>query len=188
MRNIRGLALVAATAMVFCVGCEPPKRSWTPVTPEQLIGEWATATSVMGKTVDFAHGKGGERYRTSGWTGPDPGMPFTWTEGESAKLVLPIAADPGPLKLKMMLGGMVNPPDLPAQDVQVFVNGVKAADLQVSAPAEFEVDVPAESTGSAQLQIEFRVPRAASPLSLGHSSDSRVLGIYLFKIAVLKRA
>ena len=180
------LPLVAVSCVVCLVGCDPPRAAWSPVTPQQLIAEWTAATSVVGKTIDFSHGSDAQRYRVSGWTGPDPGMPFTWSEGHSARLLLPVTADSTPLRLTIKLGGMVNPPELMAQDVQVYVNGIEAAQFQASSPAEFEVNVPPAALGCAQLQVEFRLPRAVSPLSLGHSVDSRVLGIYLFTIAVAR--
>ncbi|MEY2411498.1 MAG: hypothetical protein QOD84_104, partial [Acidobacteriaceae bacterium] len=56
---------------------------------------------VVGQQIQFGEGGGSERYRTSGWSHTEER--FTWSEGSSAKLSLPIGKETGPLKLNVVM-------------------------------------------------------------------------------------
>jgi hypothetical protein len=135
--------------------------------------------SVVGRQIQFGEGGDSERYRTLGWSHTEE--TFTWTEGNSAKLSLPIADESGPLKLKMSMAAFTHLPDWPSQPVEVFVNGQKLAEWQVNSnPAEYQLTIPADKgKGGRALEIEFRTPKATSPKSVGLNEDPRVLGVCL---------
>ena len=64
--------------------------------------------------------------------------------------------------------GLINPPELLAQPVEVWVNEQKIADWQVAAVAPFRATIPVELTkGGGTLTLTFKVPKAASPNSSG---------------------
>lgn len=143
--------------------------------------------TVVGKTISFGKGGESELYRLSGWC-PTGGI-HTWTQGTSATLALPILGSTGPLTVKMNLRGMTKPPELAAQPVEVYANGQKIAEWQVAQPADFDAAVPAEVLGSAStLNIELRMPRAASPKALGTGPDTRLLGVLVRTVALAKAA
>lgn len=135
--------------------------------------------SVLGQVINFTPDS--ERYRVSGWSKTEGN--FAWTEGNSARLALPIPADSGPLTVKMTLRGLIQPPALVSQPVEVYVNDRKIADWLVAETAAFTAEVPAELTKGAELlNLEFRIPKATSPKTLGMNADTRVLGICAYSI------
>jgi hypothetical protein len=85
------------------------------------------------------------------------------------------------------MGGLTNPPGLPFQPVEVYANGQKVADLEVSKLADFEVAIPAEITKAGEnLELELRLPKATSPKALGQSGDPRILGVFVVQIELTK--
>jgi hypothetical protein len=87
----------------------------------------------------------------------------------------------------MTLAALINPPELPAQPVEVYANGQKIADWQVSGKAEFTALVPPKREAQdATLTIELRTPKAVSPKALGLSNDPRFLGISCFAMMIDK--
>jgi hypothetical protein len=88
----------------------------------------------------------------------------------------------------MKLGGLIHPPDLPRQNVAVYANGEKIADWEVSEPADFTAPIPpALTTNTEDLNIELRIPDAASPQSLGVSYDGRLLGVRCYVIELRRK-
>lgn len=142
----------------------------------------AASESVVGKVINFTADS--DRYRISGWNKSEG--TYAWSEGRSARLALPVPADAGTLTLKMTLRGLIKPPTLPFQPVEVYANNQKVADWQVADSAVFTAEIPAELTKSAvgTLNLELRTPKAASPKSLGMNTDERVLGVCGYSIEV----
>ena len=137
--------------------------------------------------IQFGDGGGSERYRISGWVAPQKGLTFNWSDGKSARVSLPISANPGALTLKVRMGGLTNLPDLPFQPVEVYANGQKVADLEVGKLADFDVSIPAEVTATGErLELEFRIPKATSPKALGQSGDLRILGVFVVQMELAK--
>jgi len=136
--------------------------------------------SVLGQVIKFTADS--ERYRVSGWSKTE--VDYAWTEGKSARLALPIPGDAGPLTVKMTLRGLVQPPTLPSQPVEVYVNNQKIADWLVADRKAFTAGIPGELTksGGKMLNLELRIPRAASPQSLGMNNDGRILGVCCYSI------
>jgi hypothetical protein len=133
-------------------------------------------TSIVGMRIAFGQTGGSEPYRSMGWSKSEE--KFTWTEGNSAKLLLPIGSRKGALTLRMMMSALTKPTELPFQPVEVLANQRQVAQWQVSSPGEFTTIIPAEAVGAGStLEIEFRMSKAVSPKALGQSEDPRVLGI-----------
>ncbi len=153
---------------------------------ETVAKSMESSEEPTGWTIRFNAGSGAEIYRVSGWSGAEP--EFTWTEGTSAKLKLPIPDHDAALMLRMKLGGLIHPRELPVQNVAVYANGQKIADWQVSEPADFAAPIPLELTSNVEdLNIELRIPDAASPQSLGMSYDGRLLGVRCYSIELRRR-
>lgn len=174
-------SLPAALLMVLasCASLLAAPESPTP------SGSTPSGTMAIGTPIRFNLGGGSERYRGTGWSKTE--QDFTWTEGNVAKLNLPIPANAGALTLTMNLGGLTKPPTLVSQAVQVMVNGQKVADWQVADPADFTAQLPAEMTkAGGTLTIELRIPNATTPKSLGLGEDGRLLGLRAYSLE-LKR-
>lgn len=145
----------------------------------------SNSADVIGQRIEFKSGGNSERYRISGWSATE--AQFTWSEGTSAKLALPIAAKAGALTLKLTIAALVKEPELPFQPVELYANGQKITDWQVGDTAEFSASIPAEVIGDSRtLTIEFRTPKAVSPKSLGLNADTRVLGICVHSLQLVK--
>ncbi|MEA3189278.1 MAG: hypothetical protein QOD99_3108 [Chthoniobacter sp.] len=131
---------------------------------------------VVGQRIEFKAGVNSERYRVSGWSASEPN--FTWSEGTSAKLALPISAADGGLTVKVTMASLNHLPQLPFQPVELYANGQKVAEWQVGDMAEFVATIPGEITkAGGTLTLEFRTPKATSPKTLGVNADPRVLGV-----------
>jgi hypothetical protein len=183
-QNECGMKLLVGcfSALLLCAGCTK-----SPEEPTAVLQPSPTPTNIIGTVIEFGEGGTSEIYRVSGWTGTGKGKTFTWSEGTSAKLALPIPAGSGELTIKMRMGGLVHPPDLLFQPVEVYANGQKIADLQVGEFADFEASIPAAIPNpGGTIEIEFRIPNATSPKSLGVNSDTRDLGIFVAQIEVVK--
>lgn len=166
------LAAIAACALVL-VSCDQSEQAT------------ADKSSVIGKQIQFNQGAGSETYRPIGWSHPEE--KFTWAEGTSAKVALPIGDAKGPLTFRVMMSALIHPPDLPFQPVEVLASGKSVAQWQVSAPNEFSAIIPADAVKEGGLlEIEFRMPKAASPKALGLSEDARVLGVCVHWIQLTK--
>jgi hypothetical protein len=92
------------------------------------------------------------------------------------------------LSVHTKLGGLLHPPELPAQNVAVYANGRKIADWEVKDDADFTAPIPAEVTkNAAELKLRLQIPNAASPQSLGLSYDNRILGVRCFFVELQRR-
>jgi hypothetical protein len=140
----------------------------------------------LGNVINFGTGGGSERFRREGWSHTE--QKFTWTIGQSAKLVLSIPGSDQPLTLRMRLAAFTKVPEIPWQPVELYVNGQKLADWTVPAdPAEFTAVIPAEVVKNpGELKIELKTPKAISPKALGVSADSRLLGVSCYELSITK--
>lgn len=185
----RALVVLGTTVLFLCTQASCDKKSppaSQPTTPATANSPTNLAPgSVVGKVIQFTPDS--ERYRVSGWNKSEGAS--AWSEGTSARLALPVPADAGPLTLKMTLRGLVQPPALPFQPVEVYSNDQKIADWQVSDTAVFTAEIPAEVTksGGETLNLQLRIPRAASPKSLGMNIDERILGVSCYSIELTQR-
>jgi hypothetical protein len=169
-------AIFALAIVLYVAGCGKPADSGN---------SDSTAPSIAGQKIEFKQGAASEQYCVSGWSKAEE--KFTWSEGTSSKLGLPVGTDRGPWVLKVTMAGLVHPPDLPAQPVQVYANDEKVAEWNVGNTEEFTATIPASvNKPGGKLQIEFRIPKATTPKSLGENQDTRVLGICLYSLELNK--
>ena len=151
-------------------------------TPAAQDSSSAKTAYELGRVIGFGQGGGSEIYKRAGWNETE--KDFTWTTGQSAKLLFRLAETEQPLTLRMRLGGFVKPPELPAQPVEVYVNNEKVADWIVSDPADFTALIPVDMANRTALAIELRTPKAASPKSIGANPDPRILGVNCFEVSI----
>lgn len=167
-----------AGVALLIVGCSKSK-----IEPIQPTGTDKGYT--LEKKVLFGEAGDSERFRVSGWSNTE--KEITWTEGPGAVLEFTGIPASTSLRLKMTLAGLVNPPQLSAQSVEVYANGQKVATWEVSGKADFTALIPPEIVGrEGVLKLELRTPTATSPKALGLSSDPRVLGVSCFDLVLNK--
>jgi hypothetical protein len=138
-----------------------------------------------GTRIGFGQGGNSEPYKVSGWSKTEE--KFTWSEGSSAQLRIPVPATEETVSLKMRIAALIKPPEQPFQPVEIWVNDQRIAEWQVGDTAEFIAAIPHDLTkfGNA-LSIVIKTPKAASPKALGLSADPRVLGICCFDLELSK--
>ena len=143
------------------------------------------AEILFGTRITFGKGGNSEPYKAGGWGQTEE--KFTWTEGTSALLRVPVAATNDPITFKIRMAALIKPPELPLQPVQVYINDQKIAEWQVGDTAEFATPIPPGITKlGGVLTINFKTPKATSPKALGISVDPRVLGICVLDFELSK--
>lgn len=167
------VVLTIALTLIFS-GCEKP------VTTSQSPRPAAAPSYDYGTVVTFALGGQSEMYRTAGWSKTEE--KFTWTEGQSASLTMDVKPSATPVTMRMRLAGLINPPDLPFQLVEVFLNEEKVAEWQVADTADFTAAIPKAITEiGGTMKIALKIPKASTPKALGQGNDPRMLGICCFE-------
>ena len=157
----------SAFALLLLVGCN---RS------ESTADSSGPAEVQYGSKISFGRGGNSEPYKKAGWSATEE--KFTWSEGTSAKLRIPVQATNDPVTIKMTIAALIKPPELPFQPVEVFINDQKITEWQVGDTSEFVARVPPDFTmKGGVLNIDIKTPKATSPKTLGINADPRVLGI-----------
>jgi len=169
-------ALAATLSMVLTLtSCDKPatapSHSNTPAAPP----------SFYDTPIDFGTAGTSASIKGSGWSKPEE--QFTWTEGNTATLVIPVSPTDAQVTLRMRLSGMIKEPEFPTHPVEVYVNDQKIADWQVGNTAPFSTPIPKELTkAGGRLAFTLKMPKAVSPKDLGKGEDPRALGICVFDL------
>lgn len=122
-----------------------------------------------------------QNYAHGGWCTPE--RDYAWTDGKKANLVFDVPASERGLKFRMHLAAHLSSPTLMSQSVEVYANGSKVADWEVTQRGDYEAFIPAEIVAAAGgLLIQLKLPKAASPQSLGASADTRALGVSCWEL------
>jgi len=147
--------------------------------------------------ADIKFGKKGD-YRIYEKTGWDlPGRGFTWTNGTSASLVIPIRKTEMDVELRAIFSPFIAPGKLDRQRVNVFVNGNRVAAWEAKRTGIIQnkfkrkdasqtktVIIPKKMLADDKMVLTFELPDAASPTELGVGNDARTLGICMFSLTL----
>lgn len=170
-------APLLALALISLLGCN---RSPTAADRSSELAQVPYGTRIV-----FGQGGNSEPYRVSGWSKTEE--KFTWSEGTSAQLRIPVPATEDAVSLKMKIAALIKPPELPFQPVEIWVNSQKIAEWQVGDTAEFAAAIPRELTKlGGDLTIVIKTPKATSPKALELNADPRVLGICCLDLELAK--
>ncbi|NPV72683.1 MAG: sulfatase-like hydrolase/transferase, partial [Pelotomaculum sp.] len=137
-----------------------------------------------GSQIQFGEGGNAEQYQVQGWSYPEKG--FTWTDGKSVSLVIPVNQPQSDLTLSASLfpftaGGVVN------QNVYIDVNGDRLGEWIITAAGEYKIKIPKEHITDSLLEINFELPNAVSPAELNIGNDPRSLGIAVKSIIISEK-
>jgi hypothetical protein len=129
-----------------------------------------------GYNITFGKGGNAEKYQKGGWSGPEEG--FTWTDGKSATLLIPI----GPPKSDIIMNlsiytPLVVPGKLENQRVIINVNGRKVVEWIITDAGEYNIKIPKDYIKGYFLNVGFELPDAARPIDLGINTDTRELAL-----------
>jgi hypothetical protein len=173
---VRRILLVLSTfVLISGIDCDRAAAQNSPV-PDKAY--------VLGTIISFGAKGGSERLKVSGWSKAE--QEFTWTEGKGATFSIEVPAVETALALRMRLVGLISPPEVSHQPVEVYVNGQKVADWQVAAPANFTATIPQKIAAARKLEIELRTPKSTTPKALKMNDDARVLGIACYELEITK--
>jgi hypothetical protein len=185
----RELRIASAIATTLCLlvfaGCGRSDNALSDVSsPSPAPASSANTTTDRsyhyGTKINFGASGNAALCRVSGWNSPE--AESTWTDGQSAKLAFTVPPASNPITFKAVVSGFVKPPDLPSQPVTVVINGQQVGHWDIAAKGVVQMDIPAQFTQNGRLELEFRLPKAASPSSLGMSIDERVLGMCFYEL------
>jgi hypothetical protein len=135
----------------------------------------------------FGRGEQDNALLTEGWAAPEDG--FAWTTNTESELILPIAPPDGRLFLELSVAPFVHPSTVPAQRLNITVNGFPVAARTLLWPATLRLDLPPRAVhGARDITITLSHPDAASPLSAGAGPDTRMLAFRITGLNLLHMA
>ena len=119
-----------------------------------------------------------------GWSEPEP--LGRWSDGPEAVAAFRVAPGGGDLALHAVVDPFVVPRH-PRLTVQIWANGSRVATWRFvygrPIPSEQTIGIPAALARAGLLVLTFVIRTPCSPARIGHSPDSRRLGIYVRTLA-----
>ena len=118
-----------------------------------------------------------------GWSSPEDG--FTWAIGERSALRLPRPREAPFYRLEMEVVPFSAPPVLPAQRLEVMLNGESVATFDPLTRGRVGLIVPGSViNGRDHVEIILIHPDAARPCDLGVGADDRPLAISFHRLSI----
>jgi hypothetical protein len=132
------------------------------------------------KVLNFTNRGNAQSYCTSGWSNAEPTL--IWTDGLNARMSFSAKAPKSDVSFIMACTPYLGDGLVPFQELHVFVNFLRVGFAALAQSAEIEISIPAYVFNRAEADVDFYLPRACSPASVGATSDLRVLGIAVHRI------
>jgi hypothetical protein len=142
----------------------------------------------LNKPLGFGKGEWGTRFLIGiggSWAWPESWG--VWSNGDQAKLILPIpqgGIDNPPKKLKLTVRAFVSPMH-PKQDVEVFIDQMPPQTISFNNPDvnTWIINLPSDMDKKKYLELQFHFKNPASPKDLGGvPGDDRKLGMGLISV------
>ena len=134
--------------------------------------------------TDLRFGKNGtaDAFMGPGW-GKFGQQKFHWTVGHRASLYLPVTEPGNDLLLEATFAPYLWENKVRKQTVHVLANGNKIGEWTATATKLqiFSATIPKELVDSQEIAIDFHLPDAVSPRSIGAGSDVRRLALAMYK-------
>jgi hypothetical protein len=118
----------------------------------------------------------------SGWSHPE--QDFIWTDGNSALLSMLINNSQKDIILKISAFPYLGNNHIEVQNVTILSSGQKTGNWTISKEGQYSTKIPADTVKDGILDIELKLPDAASPKELSLGEDPRLLGIAVYQIQV----
>lgn len=136
------------------------------------------------QVIEFGKGKLGEQFLINVGQFPNEGWGWTypeswgaWSEGNRAKIVLPL---PNPLtsSLHVYVQALTSPKH-PYQEIEILVNKETLDSLKVTKNSNTEIVIPLNliAKNDRFITVEFRIPKPVSPQQIGLGSDNRQINL-----------
>lgn len=142
------------------------------------------STIAPNQVIEFGKGKIGEQFLINvgqflnegwGWTYPEPWG--AWSEGNRAKIVLPL---PNPLtqSLHIRVQALTSAKH-PYQDIEILVNKEPLHSMRVTKTSNTEIVIPLNhiQKNDRFITVEFRIPKPVTPQEIGLGPDNRQIAL-----------
>ena len=158
-----------------------------PIVQENLRDELNQLTKQIELNKPFGFGKGqlGNRFLIGvggSWAWPEEWG--VWSNGDQAKMILPLPQASLPKQLKLTVRAFVSPLH-PKQDVEVFIDQMPPQFISLSSSDvnTWLINLPPNIDKRKYLELQFRFKNPASPKDVGGvPGDDRKLGIGLISV------
>jgi hypothetical protein len=194
--SIIGLLLLAASIFINARGALSPATNIWNSLPENVdvkperIWDWRQPQFLAGlipppfppvvplvesrTRIDFSSHEA-DKYLWYGWSIPEPQS--RWSSGANATMIFALNANK-PQKLNLRMAAFIVPEKLDEQRVTIRLNGgtLTTLSLRSAELADYSLSLPSNDLRARNV-LEFHIPSAATPASLGVSEDQRQLGI-----------
>jgi hypothetical protein len=150
---------------------------------EETLSDAAEAYS-WGTRLTFGKDGNFKPYQDGGWSNDRSGT-TTWTRERRVGLQLPMPMPSGAVRMRLQVKPFLVPDELDRQRIGISVNGSQVTRLELTREGfqELELLIPAELFSDAgPNRIEFDLPDARSPKSLGRSRDLRELALAFMEL------
>ncbi|GAB4335769.1 MAG: hypothetical protein Kow0099_08370 [Candidatus Abyssubacteria bacterium] len=162
---------------------------------------WEPRAYRYGAPLEFGWSGNYMEYEAEGWS--DPEGEFTWTDGTSANLLIPLQPTETDIELKTRLRPFLVPGKLDSQRIIVRVNGEQVAEWTLTHEStarrglwelltraavfhEHTAVIPKRLLQDSHALITFELPDAVRPIDLGASDDQRTLGAAIKSIVLIE--
>lgn len=137
-------------------------------------------------TINFGQTGNSNQFKNMGWGYTED--TWTWTEGKDSSLVIPIKTTPkSNLTLEMEIYPFLAQGKIENQAINLYVNNNLLWDnIKINKQGKYKIIIPKEIIKDDEIRIDFNIPEAASPKSLGLSEDERILGLSLKTLKISK--
>ena len=137
-----------------------------------------------GEVLRFTEGGNALAYLGDGWARPEDGV--IWTRSHNVRLSLSISAPKSEVALIISCLPFLADGKVPYQELHVFANFLRVGFSLVTEPGEIEFRIPARVFSLPELELDFYLPKACSPASLGMNEDIRYLGLAVYQIMMIE--
>ncbi len=137
----------------------------------------------LGTDLRFGSDGSADAFMGSGWSKSGQ-KDFHWTVGHRASIYLPVTKPGHALLLDTTFTPYLREGKVRKQTVHVLANGNKIGEWTATERKlqTFGATIPKELVGSREIAIEFRLPDAVSPRSIGAGRDVRRLALAMYKV------
>jgi hypothetical protein len=138
----------------------------------------------LAASLRFGKGENGIAWLRRGWSKPEE--KYVWAMGTSSTVTVPLVPGPGRVFLELTLQPFVCPPQLPAQRLDIVVNGAVLTRRRLRWQGTLRLEIPPELRRQPGLLIELRHPDSGTPAQFGQGTDPRQLAFQLHALTVLR--
>ncbi len=133
-------------------------------------------TYTLNQKLIFSQEGNFSRYIQSGWSKAEAS--HLWTDGKVASMVFKTEPPDHDPTIDIEMSPFVAPPRVPKQRLMLLVNGEKVGQSEITVPGTLQFAVHrGQWVQKNPVVLEFMLPDAISPSSIGYNNDTRVLAL-----------